>query len=235
MVQADDTATEADDAMQEQGRAGLSPWLMGGAALALVAIALLGWLGWRWRASSRVGDLVRSVQVAIDAGDLGAAETGLAAAVAQAPDRADVRWAEGRLAHARGRKELAIARLREAWQTALKRRWPMADRALVARELADALSDAGDLDGALTVNDRALADLLSTVDEHLDRDDLGAGGLPRGAAGGPTDPVAMRALALLHQRGRVAADRASSLLQQGDRAAAMRILDAGVARISGTV
>ncbi len=235
MVDGEEMATRADDVAVDHDRAGPSPWLIVAGLLGIVVLVLVVWLGWQWRASVRVGELVQTVQSAIDAGDLGAAERGLAEAVAEAPERADVRWAEGRLAHARGRKELAVGRLREAWSAALDRHWPAADRALVALELVDALTDSGNLDGALVVNDRALADLVATLDAHLDRDDLGAGGLPRGAAGEPTAPVAMRALSLLHQRGRVAADRAGGLLQQGDREAALAVLKSGEARIGGTV
>lgn len=230
MVDDEQIAAEGDEV-----RSGLSPLLLVAAAAAVLVLGLVGWLGWQWRQSSLIGDLVQQTQAAIDAGDLSAAEAALAEAVADAPDRADVRWAEGRLAHARGRNEIAVGRLREAWKSALEGRWPVADRALVARELADALATSGDLDGALAVNDRVLADLLPTIDEHLDRDDLGPGGLPRPGSGAPTSPVAMRSLALLRQRGRIAAERAGGLLRQGDRTAAMRILDAGQARIGGTV
>ena len=211
------------------------PWWLPVAAIALVLLVAAGWGVWRWRAAANLETLIVEVHAAIDNGELGRAESQLALAVAEAPDMPAIRWLEGRLAHARAKNKIAVERLSAAWQTAIDKRWPLDERALIARELADALVTGGDLDGAIAVNDRALADLTSLVDAHLDREDLGPAGLPQGAASDPGASTIRRVMALLHQRGRVASDRASSLLHQGDRQAAMAVLDAADKRISGTV
>lgn len=223
-----------DDALQAHARPAPNWWLPVG-AIALVLALAVGWGVWRWRASAQLTVLVQEIHTAIHANDLDSAQAKLAEAIAEAPDRSDVQWLTGRLAHARGQNDVAIKSLRAAWHLAVQERWPLADRSLVAQELADALVKSGDLDGALAVNDRALADLISLVDAYLDREDLGPAGLPRGEAGERPSAPEQRAIGLLRQRGRVAAARAGSLLHQGDRAAAMRVLKSAEQRISGTV
>lgn len=209
-------------------------WLVAAGAV-LLLLAGGAWLGWRMLHTGEAAALLAETSTAIDSGDLGRASEKLAAAEALDPELPAVGWMKGRLAHAREDHELAAVHLAPVWKRAVEARWGGRDLALVALEYADTLAARGEDDKALAINDRALASLLSLIDDHLDRDDLGPGALPLAGAGQPVQPGVREAIGLLQQRGAVAAARARGLIQQGQREAAERILKAAEDRIAGTV
>lgn len=201
----------------------------------LVVGGLVGWLVWQANAQRAAGELVAAAHAALDQGDLQGAETRLTEAEEQDPERADLVFARGRLAQARKDHSLALKLLRRSQQVADDEGWSATNRGKVALALAEAEAQAGQLDRALRVNDRGLSRLTDVLDAHLDQEGLDQRGRPAGGAEASLTSGVSQGLALLAQRGRIAARRAAALHKQGDDATANQILEAAEARISGTV
>jgi tetratricopeptide (TPR) repeat protein len=207
-------------------------------AVAALVLVLVAMLYWRYQQHAEVEELVVQARVALDTGDLQTASARLAEVAVRELDRDDVRWLQGRVAQAGGDDLLAVQLLEATWQRALEDGWEKAEIAEVGLQLADALSATDATDQALAINDRALAEATLEIDQHLDREDLGADGRPRlqGKQGGEKiAAVAHHGLALLEQRGRLAAHRVVNLLAQGDDKTLKQVLKEAEDRISSSV
>ncbi len=203
----------------------------------VVALALSGVVAWfAVKAANHraAAELVAQAQAALDAGDTATAHSRLLVAAQKDPERADLVFARGRLALAKGDDTLALKLLRRSAGVAAAEDWTGADRGRLALALADAEARAGELDRALQANDSGLARLTDLVDSHLDQDGLRGDGRSAGADASEA-PGVVQGLALLAQRGRLAGRRAADLHSGGDTAAATRVLEAAETRISGTV
>ena len=209
-------------------------WMIGG-SVTLVLVSVVGWVALQAAGRAAAAKHVAAAHVALDKRDTATAHDRIVRAARQDPERSDLVFARGRLAQATQNHALALTLLRRSETLADDEGWDTMTRGKVARLLADAEVQAGQLDRALRVNDSGLARLSDALDSHFDQDGLDARGRPAGGAAATLAPDVAEGLALLAQRGRIAARRAEALHKQGDDATAKQILAAAETRISGTI